>query len=180
MNAKSTYLALFGAVVFAAACNSHFGGSAMPSTDQEAIRSLGRTVPEPKFDRSYWQKQHDAQSAAWQQAKRLCEQTVLANYPNCLPVGDVIQADQQKKAELGNKTAAKTDEMFARGLQYDFLRQSWIPYRPLMTAGCSSVSAYPNDKRRIGLTTWKCPQGTEIPRGIIDPDFREEVEHATE
>jgi len=180
MNAKSIYPVLFAITALAAACNSDVGGSATPPTDQEAIKSLGSTLPEPTIDRPYWQKQHDANTSVWQKAKRLCEQTVLASYPNCLPVSDLVQADQRLMAEIGNKAAAKNDEMFARGYLYDFNRRSWLPYRQLMAAGCFSVPAYPNDAKRIGFTTWSCPQGTEIPEGIIDPGFRGEEERATD
>jgi len=180
MNAKSIYLVLVAVTALAAACNSHVGGSPMPSTDQEAIKTLGSTVPEPTIDRAYWQKQHDANTPIWQEARRLCEQTVLASYPNCLPVDDLVQADQRPKAELGSKAAAQNEEMFNRGYQYDFVRRSWLPYRRLMALGCSSVSAYPNDTRRVALSTWNCPEGVEIPKGIFDPKFCEEMERATD
>ena len=180
MNAKCAYPALFAALVSAISCNSHVGGSSIPSTNEEAVKSLGNLVPEPKFDRSFWQKQHDAESALWRQANRLCEQTVLANYPNCLPVSDLVQADQRQEAELGTKAAAQNEEMFDRGYQYDFIRRSWLPFRSLMADGCSSIPAYPNDNRRIGLSTWSCPQGVEIPKGIYDPKFCEEMERATD
>ncbi len=149
-------------------------------TSQQAIKALGSTVPALQFDRNYWQREHDTNSPAWREAKRLCEQTVLANYPNCLPVDDIAQADQHKKAEEGEKAAAKNDEMFRRGYQYDFARKSWVPFRQLMAAGCVSVPAYPNDQRRIGFSTWKCPQHTTIQKGIPDPQFNEEEERATD
>jgi hypothetical protein len=95
--------------------------------NQDAIKALGSTVPEPNYDRSYWLKQHDANTPQWQQAKRLCEQTVLTNYPNCLPVNDIIQVDQRMKATQADKAVAKNDEMFKRGYQYDFARNDGCP-----------------------------------------------------
>ena len=152
----------------------------IPESSLDAIKALGSTVPSTRFDQKFWQRERNANSSAWIEAKRLCEQTVLANYPNCLSVNDIEQADQRKKAEEGEKAVAKNDEMFRRGYQYDFLRKSWLPFRQLMAAGCVSVPAYPNDQRRIGFSTWKCPQDTTIPRGISDPQFNEEEERATD
>jgi hypothetical protein len=155
------------------ACESH------STTNQNAIKALGSTIPASLFDRTYWQRQHDANTPEWLEAKRLCGETVLANYPNCLPVNDIVQTDQRKKAEAGEKAAAKNDEMFRRGYQYDFARKLWLPFRPMMAAGCISVPAYPNDLRRIGFSTWKCPTGTALPQGVPDEKFREEEENAT-
>jgi len=149
------------------------------ATNPNAIQALGSTVPTSRFDRSYWQKERDANTPEWREAKRLCEQTVLANYPNCLPVNDIVQADQRKKAEAANKAAAKNEEMFRRGYQYDFARKLWLPLRPMMAAGCVSVPAYPNDLHRIGFSTWKCPVGAVLPQGIHDEKFSEEEESAT-
>ena len=60
------------------------------ATNQNAIKALGSAVPVSRFDKSYWQKQHDTNTPEWLLAKRLCEQTVLANYPNCLPVNEIV------------------------------------------------------------------------------------------
>jgi hypothetical protein len=147
--------------------------SETPPASRNAIKALGSTVPEPDFDRAYWQKQHDADSAEWREAKRLCGQTVLANYPNCLPVNDIVQADQKKKAELGNQAAAKNDEMFRRGYQYDFVRKEWLPFRAMDAAGCTTV--YPPNLKP-GMFTWRCPSGTQMPKGIPDPNFSKEGE----
>jgi hypothetical protein len=155
------------------ACESH------SATDQIAIQALGSTVSASQFDRSYWQRQHDANTAEWLQAKRLCEQTVLTNYPNCLPINDIVQTDQKKRAKQADMAVAKNDEMFRRGYQFDFARKLWLPFRPMMAAGCVSVPTYPNDLRRIGFSTWKCPTGTALPQGIPDEKFREEEENAT-
>jgi hypothetical protein len=152
---------------------------ASTATNQNAIKALGSTIPASRFDESYWQKEHDANMPGWLEAKRLCGQTVLANYPNCLPVNDIVQADQRKKAEAGNKATAKNEEMFRRGYQYDFARKLWLPFRPMMAAGCVSVPAYPNDLHRIGFSTWKCPAGAVLPQGIHDEKFSEEEESAT-
>jgi hypothetical protein len=149
-----------------AACKPRPG--AAPAVNQDAIKALGGTVPEPSFDRAYWLKRHDASTPEWQEAKRLCGQTVLANYPNCLPVNDIVQADQRKKAEEGNRAAAKNDEMFRRGYQYDFARKEWLPFREMQAAGC--IYTYPV----VGRMTWQCPSGFAVPTGISDPKFSKE------
>src|SRR5215467_9384569 len=69
-------------------------------------QSTGQYGSVTQFDRTFWQREHDANSSAWIEAKRLCRRTVLANYPNCLPVNDIIQTEQRKRAEAGNKAAA--------------------------------------------------------------------------
>ena len=169
MNAKSAYTALFGAVVLAVACNSHVSRSPAPSTDEESIKSLGSLVPEPRFDRSYWQSRHDANDAVWKEAQRLCEQTVLANYPNCLAVSDLIRLDQERKAAIGSKVASKNEEMFRKGYAYDDARKEWLPFRVMQENGC--VYAYPGN----GAVTWQCPSGAEIPPGIPDKTIGAEV-----
>jgi hypothetical protein len=153
---------------------------ARTATNQNAIQALGSSVPASRFDKSYWQKEYDTSTPEWLLAKRLCEQTVLANYPNCLPVKDIAQSDQQKKADQADIAVVKNDEMFRRGYQYDFPRKLWLPFRPMMAAGCVSVPAYPNDLRRIGFSTWKCPTGTALPQGVPDERFSEEEENATD
>jgi hypothetical protein len=149
-----------------AACKPRPG--AAPAANQDAIKALGSTVPEPSFDRAYWFKQHDADTAEWREAKRLCGQTVLANYPNCLPINDIMQADERKRAEEGERAAAKNDEMFRRGYQYDFTRKEWLPFREMQAAGC--IYTYPE----VGRMTWQCPSGFAVPKGISDPKFSKE------
>ena len=161
-----TSLAIAFVGLMFAACKQHLIES--PATGQEAIKALGSTVPTTQFDRTFWQRQHDANSSAWIEAKRLCGQTVLANYPNCLPVNDIVQADQQRKAEAGNRAAGKIEEMFRHGYQYDDLRREWLPFREMQAVGCTY--SYP----KIGETTWRCPSGTAIPKGIPDPNFSSE------
>ncbi len=162
---RKTIAIALAALAFAA-CRPRAGGG--PAINRDAIKALGSAVPEPEFDRGYWRRQHDANSAEWREAKRLCEETVLANYPNCLPVNDIVQADQKKKAEEGNKAAAKNDEMGRRGFGYDYSRRTWLPFSEMQAAGCTMV--YP----RVGQMTWQCPPGTTIPKGIYDPNFSKE------
>jgi hypothetical protein len=152
----------------------------MPGVNQDAIKALGSTVPEPDYDRSYWLKQHDTNTPEWQEAKRLCKETVLANYPNCLVVNDIVQADQRTRAEAGNKAAAKIEEMGRRGYGYDYRRKAWFPDRDMLAAGCTSVPAYPGNPARVGFYTWQCPAGTALPKGIHDPHFSKEEERATD
>lgn len=179
---KRTWIALLFTAYACGACTrpANEGPARARALNQDAIKALGRTVPEPNYNQSYWLKQHDANTPEWQEAKRLCQQTVLGNYPNCLPVNDLVQADQRKKAQEGEKATTKNEEMFRRGYQYDFARKSWLPFQELMSAGCVSEPAYPNDQRRIGFSTWKCPPGTTVPNGIPDLQFEGEEERATE
>lgn len=143
------------------------------TTNEGAIKALGSTVPAVRFDRSYWQKERDANTPEWREAKRLCEQTVLASYPNCLPVNDIVEADQKKGVETTAKTRTKSEEMFNHGYQYDYLRKSWLPIREMQLAGCLYTDAYPNELTNVGIVTWRCPSGTVIPKGISDPKFSE-------
>jgi hypothetical protein len=141
------------------ACESH------SATNRNAIHALGSAVPASQFDRRYWQGQHDANTPEWLQAKRLCEQTVLLTYPNCLPVNDIVEADQRYKADAGDKAAAKIEEMARHGYQYDDVREAWLPFREMQAAGCTY--SYP----KLGQSTWQCSPGTAIPKGIPDPTF---------
>lgn len=163
---KQVFFAIGLTALALAACESHRGAS--PAINQDAIKALGSTVPNSGYGRAYWLKRHDANTPEWQEAKRLCEQTVLANYPNCMPVNDIVQADQKRRAEAGSKAAAKNDEMFRRGYQYDFVRKEWLPYHQMQAAGC--VYTYPE----VGRMTWRCPSGFAIPKGIPDPSFAKE------
>ena len=121
--------------------------------NQNAIKALGSTIPASRFDKSYWQKEHDANTPAWLEAKRLCGQTVLANYPNCLPVNDIVEPDQRSDAEHAAKTRTKSEQMFQRGYQYDYLRKSWLPIREMQLAACRYTDAYPNDLTKVGIET---------------------------
>lgn len=165
-------LAIALAALAFAACRPRAGGG--PAINRSAIRALGSAVPEPSFGRAYWRRQHDANTPEWREAKRLCGETMLADYPNCLPVNDLVQADQKKKAEAGHKAAEKMEEMFRRGYQYDDLRKEWLPFRRMQAAGCWYAPAYPNDPTKTGIATWKCPSGAGIPKGIPDPAFSKE------
>jgi len=174
---KKRLVILLAALIFAA-CYSR--PNEPPPASQDALKELGGTMPSTQFDRSFWQREHDANSSAWSEAKRLCEQTMLANYPNCLPVNDIMQADQQRKAEVGDKAAAKIEEMGRRGYGYDYRRKLWLPDGAMLAAGCASAPAYPGNSRRIGFYTWQCPAGASIPEGIPDPEFSKEEENATD
>lgn len=179
---KRSWIVILLAACVCAACKRPSGETPapMPAANQDAIKALGSTVPELNYGRSYWLKQHDANTLEWQEAKRLCQHTVLANYPNCLPVNDIVQADQRKKAEAGNKAAAKIEEMGRRGYGYDYQRKEWLPDHNMLAAGCTSVPACPSNPVRIGFYTWQCPAGKTIPKGIPDSDFSKEEERATD
>jgi len=174
---RKTIAIALAALAFAA-CKPRAGAG--PAINRNAIKALGSAVPEPEFDRGYWLKQHDANTPEWREAKRLCGETVLANYPNCIPVNDFVEADRKKKAKEGNEAAAKIEAMGRRGYGYDYRRRVWLLDREMLGAGCSSVPAYPNNPRRIGFYTWQCPSGVTIPKGIPDPAFSKEEEDATD
>jgi hypothetical protein len=169
---RTRLLAILIAACVLVACKRPPGQASVlgPAVNQDAIKALGSTVPEPNYDRSYWLKQHDANTPEWQNAKRLCEQTVLTNYPNCLPVNDIVQVDQRMKAAQADKAVAKNDEMFRRGYQYDFARKEWLPYHQMQAAGC--IYTYPE----VGRMTWRCPPDAAIPKGIPDTEFGREGE----
>jgi hypothetical protein len=169
--------AIVCAVLIFGACRPH--QSASSATSQNAIEALGSTVPSSRFDRTFWQHEHDANSSAWNDAKRLCGQTVLANYPNCLSVNDILQADQKKKAEAGRKAALRMEEMLRRGYQYDFIRKEWMPYHQMQSAGCWYADSNSNNSTRM-QSFWQCPAGIPIPKGIPDPEFSKEEKDATD
>jgi hypothetical protein len=155
------------------ACESH------SAANQNAIQALGSTVPASRFDRRYWQREHDTNPREWLLAKQLCEQTVLATYPNCLPVNDIVQIDHRNKADAGNRAAQKIGEMGRLGYGYDYVRKEWLLDRDMLTADCRSVPAYSENPARSGFYTWQCPAGETIPKGIPDLNFSKEEEDAT-
>jgi hypothetical protein len=163
---KRVWIAILLAALACGACKRppNEGPVPGPAVNQNAIKALGSTVPAPNYDQSYWLKQHDANSPEWQEAKRLCEQTVLASYPNCLPVNDIFQTDQREKAIAAQQAAAKIEEMGRHGYDYDEVRKAWMPTRKMLAAGCTTVF-------QGAAQTWQCPQGAELPQGIPDPDF---------
>jgi hypothetical protein len=88
---KKAFIAIPLTALALAACESHRGSA--PAINQDAIKALGSTLPSSSYDRAYSLKQHDTNTPEWRRAKRFCEQTVLANYPNCMPVNEIVQAD---------------------------------------------------------------------------------------
>jgi hypothetical protein len=174
---KETWIAILLAACALVACKQP--APETPESDKDAIKALGSTIPASQFDRSFWQREHDASSSVWLEANRLCGQTVLASYPNCLPVNDILETDRRRKAEAGNKAATKIEEMGRRGYGYDYRRKEWLPDREVLAVGCTSVPAYPCNSARTGFYTWQCPVGTTIPQGIPDARFSKEEEGAT-
>lgn len=174
---KETWIAILLASCALVACRQP--ASETPQSDKDAIKVLGSTIPATQFDHSFWQREHDASSSVWLEAKRLCGQTVLADYPNCLPVTDILRADQTKKAQLAKTLDATRQEMFARGYEYDAVRKEWLPFRELYVKGCIYSPSFPNEPKKIG-STWKCPSGTTVPTGILDEKFGEEQSDVTQ
>jgi len=170
-------IAIALAAVMFTACHSR--SSEPPPASQDALKALGSMVPSTQFDRSFWQREHDANSSVWSEAKRLCQQTLLANYPNCLPVNDIVQADQTKKSQVAKTLDATREQMFERGFEYDALRMAWLPFREMYIKGCVYSPAYPNDPKKVG-STWNCPLGTAVPTGIRDEKFGEEQTDVTQ
>jgi hypothetical protein len=165
-----TTVAIVLAVFALSACKPHYGEAPAThdSMNQEASTALGSTVPVSQFDRGYWQRLHDTETPEWREAKRLCEQTILENYPNCLPVNDILQADREKEAEISSTARAKNEEMYRRGYQFDDVRKQWLPFHEMQAAGCTY--SYP----KIGQMTWQCPLGTVLPLGIPDQKLTDE------
>ncbi|MBV8136058.1 MAG: hypothetical protein JO121_10565 [Deltaproteobacteria bacterium] len=172
---KKSFTIALAALAFAA-CKPRAGEA--PAMNQNAIKALGGTVPTKQFDRNFWQREHDTNSSTWQEAKRLCGQTVLADYPNCVPVTDILRADQTKKAQIAKTLDVLRQEMFGRGYEYDAVRKAWLPFREMYVKGCVYSPAFSNDPTEIG-STWKCPSGTTVPTGISDEKFGEEQSDVT-
>jgi hypothetical protein len=124
----------------------------------DALKALGGTTPAPQYGEDFWRQQRDAGSAAWRQAKRICDESLLSSYPNCLPVLAIIQADKKSRVakELQNTKHAR--EMWARDYDYDKDRKLWFPVEQMIAAGCS-YSGEPGNR------VFHCPPGAKLPQG---------------
>lgn len=123
-----------------------------------ALKALGSTVPAPEYGRDFWRLEHDENSEAWRQAVKLCSESILANYPNCLPVTAIVQADAEKRAAEQSDKTKHDREMWARGYDYDKNRKLWFPFEQMTAAGCS-YSGEP------GARVFDCPPNAKLPKG---------------
>jgi len=85
------------------------------SDTDAALKALGNTVPAPEYGREFWQRQHDQKSDAWQQAVKICSESILASYPNCMPVNAIFQADAELRATQQSEKTKHAREMWTRG-----------------------------------------------------------------
>jgi hypothetical protein len=130
----------------------------------EALKSLGSTVPAPEYGRDFWQRQHDQNSNAWQQAAKVCSESILQNYPNCMSVNEIIQMDVGKQAEAERKKNGHSDEMTERGFEYDAVRGLWFRETDMITLRCIYTRLSPNSLADF-RATFQCPPGTKLPDG---------------
>lgn len=148
--------------VLLAACN-HSRWIQTNDTDS-ALKALGSTVPAPDYGEEFWQRQHDQDSNAWRQAAKLCSESILANYPNCLPVKAIVQADAQKQAAKERQKNAHFDEMTRHGYDYDAVRGLWYRESDMITLRCNYTRLLPGSLTDF-RATFQCPPGTRLPRG---------------
>lgn len=123
-----------------------------------ALAALGSTVPVPEYGYKFWQGQHDQNTDAWREAVKLCSESILANYPNCLPINEIVPADTQKQAAKQSEKTKHEREMWARGYDYDKNRKLWFPFQSMISAGCS-YSGEP------GARVFDCPAAAKLPKG---------------
>ena len=128
------------------------------SDTDEALKSLGSTVPAPEYGRDFWQRQHDQNSNAWQQAVKLCSESILAGYPNCLPVKEIVEKEIERAATQQSQKTEHAREMWKRGYDYDLNRKLWFPFDGMMAAGCS-YSGEPGER------VFDCPPNAKLPNG---------------
>jgi hypothetical protein len=125
------------------------------SDTDAALKALGNTVPAPEYGREFWQKQHDQKNDTWQQADKLCRESILANYPNCLPVTEIVQADKERETR-------HTGEMISRGYQYDALRRRWFSQQQMEALGCKY---HPRFDLGVDQGRFDCPPYVSLPQG---------------
>ncbi len=128
------------------------------SDTDAALKALGNTVPAPEYGREFWQRQHDQKSDAWQQAVKICSESILASYPNCMPVNAIFQADAELRATQQSEKTKHAREMWTRGYDYDKNRRLWFPFDGMIAAGCS-YSGEP------GARVFDCPPDAKLPKG---------------
>lgn len=130
----------------------------------KALKALGNTAPAPEYGQRFWQRQHDRNSNAWRQAVKLCSESILAKYPNCLPVTAIVQAQAQKQAAKERQKNAHFDEMTRRGYDYDAVRGLWYRESDMITLRCNYTRLSP-DSLTDFRATFQCPPRTKLPKG---------------
>ena len=135
-----------------------------PNDTDAALKSLGSTVPAPEYGRDFWQRQHDQNSDAWQQAVKLCSESILASYPNCASVNEIVQMDADKQATAERQRNAHSNEMMQRGFDFDAARGLWFREADMVARRCYYMPLNPKDSADH-RSTFQCPQGTQLPEG---------------
>ena len=143
---------LIGALPLAA-CNR---SPRVHTTDTDAaLKALGSTVPAPEYGPEFWQRQHDQKSDGWQQAVRLCSDSILLSYPNCVPVTAIIQGDKESEARHAG-------EMLSRGYVHDVLRHRWFNRQQMEAVGCKY---HPRFDLGTDQGRFDCPASASLPQG---------------
>lgn len=136
-----------------AACN---GKPWIQNNDSNAaLKALGSTVPVPEYGHKFWQGQHDQNTDAWREAVKLCSESILANYPNCLPINEIVQADKEVAAHHAGA-------LIARGYQYDALRHRWFNQQQMEALGCRY---HPRFDLGSNQGRFDCPPYVSLPQG---------------
>jgi len=129
-----------------------------------ALKALGSAAPAPEYGREFWQGQHDQNTDAWREAVKLCSESILASYPNCLPINEIVQADAQKQAAKERQKNTHFDEMTRRGYDFDAARGLWFRETDMVARKCYYMPLNPNDPADL-RSTFQCPAGTQLPKG---------------
>lgn len=129
-----------------------------------ALKALGSAAPAPEYGLEFWQPQHDQNTDAWREAVKLCSESILATYPNCLPINEIVQADAQKQAAKERQKNTHFDEMTRRGYDYDAVRGLWFRESDMITRRCVYTRLSPSSLTDFSAT-FKCPPGTRLPEG---------------
>ena len=134
------------------------------SDTDAALKALGSTLPDPEYGREFWQREHDQKSDAWQQAVKLCSESILEKYPNCVPVNTIVQTDTDKRAAAERQKNAHFNEMMQRGFEYDAVRSLWFRETDMIGQRCIYTRLSPNSLTDF-RATFECPPGTKLPDG---------------
>jgi hypothetical protein len=134
------------------------------SDTDDALKKLGSTIPAPEYGHDFWETQRVQQSDAWQQAVKLCGESILAAYPNCLPVNGILEGVTGKSSSAQREKNARFNEMTHRGYDYDAGRGLWFRETDMVGRKCYYMPLNPNSPQDF-RSTFQCPPGTNLPKG---------------
>jgi hypothetical protein len=163
MNSRARKIACMGLGVFAAGWLLAAGCKTSSSGD-DALKALGSTTPAPQYGEDFWREQRAAGGAAWRRAKRICAESLLSTYPNCLPVIDLAKTDQGKAAAAADQSNAHFNEMNERGFTYDSVRGLYFRDSDMVSRRCHYTLLSPNSTTDL-RGTFECPPGAKLPQG---------------